>query len=86
MNIKLSFTPVSQNPLDLLIVVLDADKTLHEVDDPAIARHLEKAAAGFREKTLKREYHVTLPEGSPAGVAGRRTGARASRAGTSGRT
>ena len=36
MNIKLSFTPVSQNPLDLLVVVLDAEKTLHEVDDPAL--------------------------------------------------
>ena len=68
MNIKLSFAPVSQNPLDLLIVVLDADEVLHEVDDPVIDRHLQKAAAGFREKTLKREYHVTLPEGSPVGA------------------
>ena len=66
MNIKLSFTPVSQNPVDLLIVVLDAEKTLHDVDDPVLARHLEKAAAGFREKTQKREYFATLPEGSAA--------------------
>jgi leucyl aminopeptidase len=64
MNIKLSFTPVSQNALDLLAVVLDPEKTLHVVDDPAINAHLQRAAAGFREKTLKREYFVTLPEGS----------------------
>ena len=68
MNIKLSFTPVSQNPLDLLIVVLDADKVLHDVDDPVLAGHLAKAAAGFRAKTLKREYFATLPEGSAAGA------------------
>jgi leucyl aminopeptidase len=68
MNIKLSFTPVSQNPLDLLIVVLDGDKTLHQVDDPAVAAHIEKAAAGFRDKTLKREYQATMPEGSAAGA------------------
>jgi leucyl aminopeptidase len=64
MNIKLAFAPVSQTPLDLLVVVLDADKTLHAVDDPVLRGHLERAAAGFREKTLKREYVATLPEGS----------------------
>ena len=64
MNIKLSFTPVSQNPLDLLAVVLDPEKTLHVVDDPALNAHLQRAAAAFREKTLKREFLVTLPEGS----------------------
>ena len=36
MNVKLSFTPVSQNPVDLLAVVLDEEKTLHEIDDPAL--------------------------------------------------
>jgi leucyl aminopeptidase len=66
MNIKLSFTPVSQNALDLLVVVLDPGKTLHEVDDPALNGHLQRAAAGFREKTQKREYFATLPEGGPA--------------------
>jgi leucyl aminopeptidase len=65
-NIKLSFTPVSQNPVDLLAVVLDPQHTLHEVDDPVIRGHLETAAGSFREKTLKREYLVTLPEGSSA--------------------
>jgi leucyl aminopeptidase len=64
MNVKLSFGPVSQTPLDLLVVVLDPDKTLHVVDDPAIAAHLERATAAYREKTLKREYFATLPEGS----------------------
>jgi leucyl aminopeptidase len=64
MNIKLAFTPVSSTPVDLLAVVLDAEKTLHEIDDPVVAGHVEKAAAGFREKTLKREYFATLPEGA----------------------
>ena len=68
MNIKLAFTPVSANPVDLLAVVLDAETTLHEIDEPAIRAHVEKAAALFREKTLKREYFVTLPEGSSAGA------------------
>jgi leucyl aminopeptidase len=65
-NIKLSFTPVSQNPVDLLAVVLDPQHTLHSVDDPALRGHLETAAAAYREKTLKREYFVTLPEGASA--------------------
>ena len=47
MNIKLSFTPVSQTPADLLVVVLDDDKTLHVVDDPAIAAHLDSARRGL---------------------------------------
>jgi leucyl aminopeptidase len=64
MNIKLSFAPVSQTPADLLAVVLDAEKRLHEIDDPALAGHLERAAEAFRSKTLKREYFVTLPEGA----------------------
>jgi leucyl aminopeptidase len=64
MNIKLSFSPVSQHPLDLLIVVLDPDKRLHQVDDPALSALLERAESGFREKTLKRELYATLPEGS----------------------
>ena len=68
MNIKLSFTPVSENPLDLLVVVLDDEKTLHEIDDPAVAAHVARAAAAFREKTLKREYFATLPEGKSPGA------------------
>jgi leucyl aminopeptidase len=64
MNIRLSFAPLSQTPLDLLVVVLDDEKTLHAVDDPVVASHLQKAAAAFREKTQKREYFVTLPEGA----------------------
>jgi leucyl aminopeptidase len=66
MQVKLSFSPVSQNPLDLLAVVLDEDKRLHQVDDPALQGLLDRAAAGFKEKALRREYFVTLPEGSPA--------------------
>jgi len=66
MNIKLAFTPVSSTPVDLLVVVLDPEKTLHDVDDPVIAGHVERAGAGFREKTLKREYFATLPEGARA--------------------
>ncbi|HET7747416.1 MAG TPA: hypothetical protein VFM29_08960, partial [Vicinamibacteria bacterium] len=66
MNIKLSFSPLSQTPTDLLVVVLDADQALHQLDDPVLDAHVKKAAAGFREKTLKREYLATLPEGSAA--------------------
>ncbi len=66
MNIKLAFTPLSQNPVDLLLVVLDAEKRLHEIDDPALAAHVAKAEAGFKDKTLKRDYFATLGEGSRA--------------------
>src|SRR5262245_27532667 len=66
MNIKLAFSPVSSTPVDLLAVVLDSEKTLHVVDDAAIAGHVARAAAGFREKTLRREYFATLPDGAPA--------------------
>jgi leucyl aminopeptidase len=66
MNIKLSFTPVSKNPVDLLAVVLDPETPLHQVDDPVLAQHVTRAEAGFREETLKREYFATLPEGSTA--------------------
>ena len=63
MNVKLAFTPVSRNPVDLLAVVLDDEKTLHAIDDAAIAAHVQRAAAAFRDKSLKREYYATL-EGS----------------------
>jgi leucyl aminopeptidase len=66
MNVKLSFQGVSQTPVDLLAVVLDPEKTLHDVDDPVIAGHLARAAAAFREKTLKREYYATLADGASA--------------------
>ena len=66
MNVKLSFAPVSRSSFDLLVVVLDEGRTLHAVDDALVASHVERAAAGFREKNLKREYYATLPEGSPA--------------------
>jgi leucyl aminopeptidase len=66
MNIKLSFAPVSRASLDLLAVVLEDGKALHAIDDALLASHVERAAAGFREKSLKREYFATLPDGSPA--------------------
>ncbi len=66
MKIDLSFTPVSKNPVDLLAVVLDDKRTLHDVDDAALRAHVERAAAAFRDKSLKREYYATLPEGGVA--------------------
>ncbi len=63
---KLAFTPVSQNPLDLVAVVLDEDATLAAIDDGAIAAHVRRAGEAFRDKTLKREYFAMLPEGSGA--------------------
>jgi leucyl aminopeptidase len=66
MNVKLSFTPASRNPVDLLAVVLDEQTTLHEVDDPALAEHVRRAGEAFRGRALKREYFATLPEGAPA--------------------
>ncbi len=66
MNVKLALKPVSKNPVDLLAVVLDEETTLHEIDDKALVEHIERAAAGFRDKTLKREYFATLGEGASA--------------------
>jgi leucyl aminopeptidase len=66
MNIKLAFAPLPQTAVDLLVVVLDEEKTLHEIDVPGVSAHLARARDGFREKTLKREYFATLPEGSGA--------------------
>jgi leucyl aminopeptidase len=65
MNIKLSFSPVSQNAADLLAVILDEETTLHEIDDATIAAHVARARDGYKERTLKRDYYVTLPEGHP---------------------
>jgi leucyl aminopeptidase len=66
MNIKLAFSAVSQNPVDLLVVVLDDERTLHDLDDSALSAHVARAAAGFRDKTLKREYFATLGDGAAA--------------------
>jgi leucyl aminopeptidase len=60
MTIKLAFTPVSQTPLDLLVVILDEQQTLHAIDDPRVSAHVERALAGFKDKTFKREYLATL--------------------------
>jgi leucyl aminopeptidase len=66
MNIKLSFASVSETPADLLVVVLDAERTLHVADDAAVSAHLQRAAQAFRDKTQKREYFATLPDGAAA--------------------
>ena len=66
MNIKLAFTPVSQAAVDLLVFVLDDEQVLYEVDHPVIRSHVQRATAQYREKTLKREYFATLPEGAGA--------------------
>jgi leucyl aminopeptidase len=66
MNLKLSFQSVSQTPLDLLVVILDAEKELHAIDDPAVQAHVDRAASAFRDKTLKREYFATLADGASA--------------------
>jgi len=83
MNLKLSFAPLSQNALDLLVVVLDAEKTLHQIDDAEVAAHVARARAGFEAKTLKREYYATLPR-ARAPVRWSCTPRRSSRAGTCG--
>ncbi len=64
MNIKLAFAPVDS--LDLLAVVLDDETTLADPGDAALAAHVRSAAQAFRDKKLKREYFVTLPEGAGA--------------------
>ncbi|MFI5183666.1 MAG: leucyl aminopeptidase [Vicinamibacteria bacterium] len=63
MNIKLSFSPVSENPVDLLVVVLDPEKTLHVIDDKSVSAHVAKAGEAYRAKTQKRDYFATLGEG-----------------------
>jgi leucyl aminopeptidase len=62
MNVKLSFSPVSQSPLDLLVVILDPEKSLHVSDDAAVRGQIERAAAAFKAKSLRREYLVNLGE------------------------
>jgi len=63
MTIKLAFTPVSQTPQDLLLVVLDDQQTLHELPDPALNALVERAKASFQDKSLKREFFAPLPGG-----------------------
>lgn len=66
MNIKLFFQPVSECSIDLLTVVLDPDKTLHEIDDPVIASHVQRCREAFSTKSRKREYFALLGDGAPA--------------------
>jgi leucyl aminopeptidase len=66
MNLKLSFQPISQNPVDLLVFILDPGVKLHSSDDPVVSAHVEKAREAFAAKTRKREYFATLPEGARA--------------------
>ena len=66
MNVKLAFTPASRNPVDLLAVVLDEDKTLHEIDDPLSPSTSSARPRASATSTLKREYYATLPDGAPA--------------------
>ena len=46
MNIRLAFGSLAETPVDLLVVVLDAEKTLHETQDPVISAHLFRAQTG----------------------------------------
>ena len=70
MNIKLSFGPISSAKLDLLVVVLDPGQTLHDIDVPAAAQHVDRASDAFQNRKLKREYFATLADGtSPSAIA-----------------
>ena len=67
MNIKLSFSPVSQTQADLLVVVLD------ETRAPRGGRSRDRSARGARRlrisrEDLKREYYATLPDGAARAV------------------
>ena len=53
-------------PAEVAKVVLDEEKTLHELDDPALAEHVRRAGEAFRSRALKREYFATLPDGAAA--------------------
>lgn len=64
MNLKLSFAPLSQTSADLVVVVLDEGKRLHDIDDPGLAAHVARAESTFKDKSLKREYFATLAEGA----------------------
>ena len=66
MNTRLSFSPLGDAPLDLLVVVLDPEKTLHSISDPTLSAQVERAATAFRDRVQKREYFATLPEGATA--------------------
>ncbi len=66
MNVRLAFSQVSQNPVDLLVVILDERTRLHALGEAALSAQVEQVAERFRAKTLKRDYFATLPEGSPA--------------------
>jgi len=66
MHVKLAFTPVSAQPSDLLVVILDAATRLHEIDDAIVAAHVERAAEQFRAKTLKCDFFTLLPAGASA--------------------
>lgn len=64
MNIKLAFSAVSKTPVDLLVVILDGERTLHEIDDPVVAAHVARALDAFKSRSLKREYFATMAEGA----------------------
>ena len=86
MNIKLAFSPVSQNPVDLLAVVLDDEKTLHEIDDPAIAAHVAAGRGRLPRQDAEARVLRDPARGRQSRGRSSSTGARSSRAGTSGRT
>ena len=86
MNVKLSFSPVSQNPVDLLAVVLDDEKTLHEIDDAVVAAHVRAGRGGLPRQDPEAGVLRDPARGRAGEGAWSSTGARSSRAGTSGRT
>ena len=86
MNIKLSFTPVSQNPVDLLVFVLDARRPCTRSTIPSSRAHLERAAARLPREDAQARVLRHPARGRPRRARWSPTGAPASRAGTSGRT
>ncbi|MBI1745107.1 MAG: leucyl aminopeptidase [Acidobacteria bacterium] len=60
MKVTFSYKPISALEADLLVVILDESKTLHDVDALAVQRAIERARRLYQEKRLKREYVTNL--------------------------
>jgi leucyl aminopeptidase len=60
MKIQLMYDRLSQNKTDLLVVILDEERTFHDLTASPLQEQVRQAQRDFKEKKLKTEYFSAL--------------------------
>jgi leucyl aminopeptidase len=65
MKIHLAYEPAAQISTDLLVIILNSEKTLHDLSGSPLAEIVSRVARDLKEKRLKADYFTSLDSKGP---------------------